>query len=491
MNRDAIFEHIDAHLDEHVAHIQRWVRQPSVSWDNLGVSDCAEVVAQSYRELGCQEVEIIDGRFHPGVWAYYDAGAPVTIHSYCMFDTRTVRREGWSHDPWGAELAPMGPHPKVLVGRGAMGAKGPYVAFLNALSSIIAVEGRLPVNIMFLAEGEEIMGSPTYRQFVERYRDRLRQVSASYCATSTQGADGTVNVGLGLKGMIVLQLTASGAAWGHGPKQTIHSSGGSLVDSPPFRLVQALATLTHPDGRGCVVDGMAELWDYRKPLTEDEQRLLAALAENAAGRDWREVLPVGGTGNVRELNTSLDGIEPLVTFLYGPTFNIAGLWSGFLGPNTSTGPFIVPGTASAMLDMRLVVETSPDEIIAMIRKHLDDRGFADIAIDVLAAYAHSQTSVQDPAVRAMLGTLDQWQAPVDIWPIQAGGGPWTAVPNAFGVPCLRGGVIGGGNGGATDEYLVIESGNKIAGLAEAEKFHADLLFNFARAATPAAVGSGA
>jgi acetylornithine deacetylase/succinyl-diaminopimelate desuccinylase-like protein len=161
MNRDAIHKHIDDNLDKHIAHIQRWVRQPSVSWDNLGVEECAEIVAQSYRDLGCQEVEIMQGRFHPGVWAYYDAGSPVTVHSYCMFDTRTVQKDGWSHDPWGAELVAKDPYPKVLVGRGAMGAKGPYVAFLNALKSIIEVEGTLPVNIMFLAEGEEIMGSPT------------------------------------------------------------------------------------------------------------------------------------------------------------------------------------------------------------------------------------------------------------------------------------------------------------------------------------------
>jgi hypothetical protein len=118
----------------------------------------------------------------------------------------------------------------------------------------------------------------------------------------------------------------------------------------------------------------------------------------------------------------------------------------------------------------------------MIRRHLDERGFSDIAIDVYAAFSHSQTSVAEPAVQATLQTLQEWQAPADIWPIQAGGGPWTAVPNAFGVPCLRGGVIGGGSGGATDEYLVIESGNKIAGLADAEKFHVDLLFNYARSA---------
>ncbi len=489
MNRDAIQRHIDERLDAHVEHIQRWVRQPSVSWDNLGVEACAEVVAESYRGLGCQEVEIIEGRFHPGVWAYYDAGAPATIHSYCMFDTRTVTPVGWTHDPWGAELVPMGPHPKALVGRGAMGAKGPYVAFLNALSSIVAVEGTLPVNVMFLAEGEEIMGSPTYNAFVERYRDRLADVSLSYCATGSQGADGLVNLGLGLKGMIVLQLTASGAAWGHGPKSTIHSSAASLVDSPPFRLAQALATLTDADGRGCAVDGLRDLWPYRKPLGHEERELLDALGARFAGRDWRDVLPVGGSGNVDALNGGTEGIEPLLTFLYGPTFNVAGLWSGFLGPNTATIPFIVPGSASAMLDMRLVVEESPDEIIAMIRRHLDERGFADIEIEVYAAFSHSQTSPSDPAIQAALRTLEAWGAPADVWPIQAGGGPWTAVPNAIGVPCLRGGAIGGGSGAAVDEYLVIESGNGIAGLADAEKFHVDLLFNVARAleAGPAAM----
>lgn len=118
----------------------------------------------------------------------------------------------------------------------------------------------------------------------------------------------------------------------------------------------------------------------------------------------------------------------------------------------------------------------------MIRRHLDDRGFSDIAIDVSAAFSHSQTSVAAPAIQAALRTLGEWDVPADIWPIQAGGGPWTAVPNAFGVPCLRGGVIGGGTSGAVDEYLIIESGNAIAGLADAEKFHVDLLFNYARSA---------
>lgn len=481
MNRDAIHRYIDANLDRHVAHVQQWIRQPSVSWDSIGVRECAEVVAQSYRNLGCQEVEIIEGKYHPGVWAYYDAGSPVTVHNYCMFDTRTVKPEGWKYDPFGAELVPMGPYPKVLVGRGATGAKGPYVAFLNALEAIIAVEGKLPVNIMFLAEGEEIMGSPTYREFVERYSDRLRNVCASYNPMSAQSG-GAVNVGLGLKGMIVLELSATGNAWGEGPAATIHSSAASLVHSPPFRLAQALATLTDPEGKGCKVPGIEKYWTYRKPLSPEERDLLQRLADGFKGKDWRDVLPVGGSANVQGLVGGTDGLNPLVNLLYGPTFNIAGLYSGFLGAGSATIPFIVPHKASAMLDMRMVVDASPEELIGALRDHLDRSGFPDIQIQVYAAYAHSQTPASHPYVGAVLQTLEQWGIRPDVWPIQPGGGPWTAVPNAFGVPCIRGGVIGGGGGGAVNEFMVIEGDGKVAGLADVEKYHVDLLYNFARAA---------
>ena len=480
MNRAAIHQYIDDHLAEHTAQIQAWVRQPSVSWDNLGVAACAELVAATYRELGCQEVEIIKGRFHPGVWAYYDAGAALTIHNYCMFDTRTVKPDQWSYDPWGATLAAIEPYGQVLVGRGALGAKGPYVAWLNALAAIIAVEGTLPVNIMFLAEGEEIMGSPSYRDFVGRYADRLQQVDASFCPSSTQTATGSVSIGLGLKGMIVVELTASGQSWGRGPAKTIHSAGAALVDSPPFRLAQALATLTDKAGTGCQVKGLEAVWAYRKPLTAEERELLDRLAKRNAGKDWRTVLPLGGAQNVPHIIGGLDGIEPLVNYLYGPTFNIAGLRSGFLGPETGTIPYIIPSQATATIDMRLVVEMPPEEVIGHLRQHLDAHGFTDIAIDVYAAFAHAQTSPTHPLVQAAVATLQQWQIEPVIWPIEAGGGPWTAVPNAFNVPCLRGAALGGGNRADIDEFMVIEGDGKVAGLADVEKYLVDLLYAYAQ-----------
>jgi len=478
MNREAIHRYIDENLEKHVSHIQKWVRQPSVSWDNLGMREAAELVAQSYRDLGCHEVEIIEGSYHPGVWAHYDAGAPLTVHNYCMIDTRTVQPEGWSYDPWGAELVQVGPYPRVLVGRGSMGAKGPYVAWLNALEAIIAVEGTLPLNIMFLAEGEEIMGSPSYAGLVERYAERLQQVDSSFCPASAQAANGTVSVGLGLKGMVVVELTASGASWSKGPANTVHSSVASLVDCPPFRLAQALSTLTDDEGRGCKVAGLEDLWDYRKPLAVDERELLETLAARAQGRDWRDVIPLGGAKNVSHVVGGMEGIEPLINYLYGPTFNIAGLRSGFLGPETSTIPYITPAQATATLDIRTVADRTPDEIVGALRQHLDSHGFSDIEIEVYAAFSHNQTPISDPGVQATLRTLRDWNVETQVWPIQAGGGPWTAVPNAFSVPCIRGGVIGGGGRGNIDEFMVIEGDGKVAGLADVEKYLVDLVYNF-------------
>jgi acetylornithine deacetylase/succinyl-diaminopimelate desuccinylase-like protein len=139
-----------------------------------------------------------------------------------------------------------------------------------------------------------------------------------------------------------------------------------------------------------------------------------------------------------------------------------------------------------MLDLRMVVELSPEEIVAFIRRHLDARGFGDIELAVLSAFGHAQTPPDHPAVGAVQDTLAAWGVETEVWPIQAAGGPWTAVPTACGVPMVRGGAIGGGGAGAgaVDEYLVIEGDGRVAGLADAEKFHVDLLDHLVRALAP-------
>ena len=439
----------------------------------------AELAAADLRALGCREVEVIEGRHHPGVWAWFDASADVTLHTYAMLDTRPAPASGWRFDPWGGTLDSMDGFPRVLVGRGALGAKGPFVAFLNALRSMVAVHGTLPVNLMVLAEGEEIMGSPSYPDFVERYRHRLQHVDASYCPTSSQLPGRRVSVGLGLKGMVVVELSVTGERWVGAPRRSVHSSAAGFVNGPPWRLAQALASLTGPDGTGCRVATLTSAWERAPEPSTAEAALLERLAEARSRQDLRDALPLGGQDNVVLDRATLDD-EALRRFLYGPTFNVAGLRSGFIGPGTGTEPFSVPSKATATLDVRSVSDLPPEAIVAALRDHLDAHGFEDVELDVLAAFDHHRTDPAHRMVRGLTATLErQGYRPV-VWPIQAGGGPWTAVPRAFDVPCVRGAVPGGGRLGV-DEYLVTEGDERVAGLAETERCHAEALVAVAAA----------
>src|SRR4029078_13542082 len=106
------------------------------------------------------------------------------------------------------------------------------------------------------------------------------------------------------------------------------------------------------------------VWQRRKPLGGWETKLLDEIARRAAGKDWGDALALGGAAHVKEVNGGLEGMDPLVNSLYGPTFNIAGLRSGFLGAETGTIPFIVPDRATATLDIRMVLDLSAERLIA-------------------------------------------------------------------------------------------------------------------------------
>ena len=174
--RQDIHDHIVLHRESHLERVRSFMAQPSVSQENHGVEECASLLQSYFQELGCNESEIAETPGLPAVWAYYDAGAPRTLAVYSYFDTNVVG-EGWEHNPYDAVVTTRSPFKKVLFGRGA-GNKGTFIAFLNALFSIKQVMGNLPVNLMFLSEGEEFVGSGHIPMLIERYRDHLEGADA-------------------------------------------------------------------------------------------------------------------------------------------------------------------------------------------------------------------------------------------------------------------------------------------------------------------------
>jgi acetylornithine deacetylase/succinyl-diaminopimelate desuccinylase-like protein len=464
----AVYDYIDANTDRHLDAIQRWLRQPSISAQNIGVTDMAEMLRGDLDDMGFSEAEIVPTDGHPGVWGYYDAGADKTLVVYLMYDVQPVNPEDWDSPPFEARLVDheLG---KVLMARGATNQKGPQRAFLNALESIIAVNGTLPVNIMIAAEGEEELGSPNYYQVVDKYFDRLQSADGVLFPFNSQRPDGNISVILGVKGILYVEMTATGGDWGGPANAEIHGSYKALVDSPVWRLIKALDSLTSPDGNTILVPGY---YEGILPPTEEESLLINAGIEQRNDVQLQEMLGVS-----RWIDDKM-GNDAIVELLYQPSLNIDGIWGGYTGEGTKT---ILPHTASAKVDSRLPPGLDPDEALRKIRDFLDSNGFEDIAIKKMGSYPASQTSVSAPAVQAALSVFKKHADGVTVQPRIAGSAPFYQFTDRLGLPLVPAGLGFGTGAHAPNEIMLIEprDGVPVAGLADIEKAYVDFIYALA------------
>ncbi|MEW5916127.1 MAG: M20/M25/M40 family metallo-hydrolase [Gemmatimonadota bacterium] len=471
-NHPATYAHIDANLGKHVANMQRWVRQRSVSAQNDGIQQMARLVEADLKALGFKETALVPTSGHPSVWGFYDAGAPKTLAVYMMYDVQPVEPTGWSVDAFAGQIVdrPLG---RVLMARGATNQKGPQRAFLNALDAIIATQKTLPVNLMVIAEGEEELGSLHFPEAIEKYADRLRAASGVFFPFNSQDPKGDVTVNLGVKGILYFELEAKGGPNGGPGRAEIHGSYKAIVDAPAIRLAQAIASLTTPDGNTIVVPGY---YDAIRQPSEEEQRLVNGMAPGwtASEADMRQAF------GVEKWIDGKSGTESLMEYLFTTTLNVDGIWSGYTGVGMKT---ILPHIATAKLDSRLVPNQHPDSALALIRKHLDATGFSDVTVRKMSGYPPAQTSVSAPLVQAAISVYNKHGFNTAVIPRLAGSAPYYLFTDVLKLPMVMGGIGYGSGAHAPDEFMVIEpaAGSKIAGLAQVEKFYVDLLYALAAA----------
>jgi acetylornithine deacetylase/succinyl-diaminopimelate desuccinylase-like protein len=468
----AVYDYLAEHSAAHLAELQRWVRQRSISAQNDGVLEMAQLLADDLKALGFDEVTLVPSAGHPGVWGYYDAGAERTLAVYMMYDVQPVNEEDWRSPPFEGAVVDheLG---RVLMARAATNQKGPQRAFLNAVAALRAVEGELPVNLMLLAEGEEELGSPNFPDIVARYADRLRTADGVVFPFNSQSPAGDVNVFLGVKGIVYFELEAVGTAAG-GPQQAeIHGSYKAITDAPAWRLVQALASLTSRDGNTITVPGY---YDAIRPPTEEEIWVFNGTVPGwtAAEAAQREAL-----GVARWID-GIEGRDALARYTFDTTLNIDGIWGGYTDEGVKT---ILPHKATAKLDSRLVPGQTPDGALALIRAHLDAQGFDDILVRKLSGYPPAQTSIDKPLVQATLGVYRKHGITPGVSVRIAGSAPYYVFTD-LGLPLVAAGLGHGSGAHAPNEYMVIEprAGSGIAGLPQIEAFYVDLLH--ALAVTP-------
>jgi acetylornithine deacetylase/succinyl-diaminopimelate desuccinylase-like protein len=466
---DAVYAHIDANTAAHVEQLRRWVRQQSVSAQNRGIREMAELLAADLRGLGFKDVAIVKTSGHPGVFGYYDAGAPKTLVVYMMYDVQP-EESGWSVPAFDGALVErdLG---RVLMARGATNQKGPQRAFLNAVDSILKTRATLPVNLMVVAEGEEELGSPNYGQVIDQYEARMKAAHGVFFPMNSQDLSGAVALPLGVKGILSLELSARGGPQGGPKKAEIHSSLKAIVDAPAWRLAHALSTLTTPDGNTVLVPGYYDA--IRQPNLE-EQRLVNGMLKNAAGRE--EVMK--RSFGVDRFIDDLKGRPLVARWLFTTTININGLFSGYAGEGMKT---ILPHAATARLDSRLVPNQTPAGQLALLKRHLAAKGFSDVEVRQLSGYPPAQSSVEDAFVRAVIGVFNKHGVTPSVAPRLAGSAPYYIFTDRLKLPMVMGGMGHGSGAHAPDEYMVIEPkpGSRIAGLAALEKYYVDVLYALA------------
>lgn len=346
-------EHAHAHHDAYMAGFVELLRIPSVSADPAYKADierCADWIVAEMQRIGFNNCRKIPTAGHPVVYGdWLEAGADKpTVVIYAHYDVQPV-------DPlnlWGTPPFEPDFRDGRLYARGAEDDKSGVWLNLKALESILAVDGRLPVNVKLIFEGEEESGSPHMQPFVAASKDLLAGDLLILCDGGFEKEQPTI-VYTG-RGIVGADVTVTG------PDHDIHSGAYGGIVHNPLHVVGKIVASFHDD------DGRIQLpgyYDTVKALSDDELANLDKawaltgeqfLAQSGAKHFWADamgMIPVRGTAL--------------------PTLEVNGIWGGYQGPGTKT---VIPSKAGVKVTMRLVNDQNPDEIAKMFTNYV--MGFA-------------------------------------------------------------------------------------------------------------------
>jgi acetylornithine deacetylase/succinyl-diaminopimelate desuccinylase-like protein len=463
MGIERIYQHIDDNFDAHLERTRKVVRQPSISADGTGMPEMAEMVADLIREAG-GEAEVVATPGFPIVYGEIQVGAPRTLLVYGMYDVQPVEGEQWSvSDPFGGQVVDLPGFGPSLVNRGVFNSKGPLAHFFNALESFRALGEPYPVNLKFMVEGEEELGSPSLPGFVAENRERL-SADFAYFPFYAQDQNGKPIMYLGVKGPLFMDLIARGGEWGGPTSRGIHGSNAVWFHNPAWTLIHALASMFTPDQKHILIDG---IYDDTVPPSGEDEELLARLTDTFTPETEL------AENDVRRFKYDLTGVDLVRKYLYQPTLNIDGIISGYTAEGSSKA--LIPHEARALVDIRMVPNMAPERTVQLVRDHLDRHGFGDkIEVVVHDVYEPAKTGLKgNTAAEALVKTYRDLGYEPEIWPNLAGSAPLYLFTKVLGIPVVLGGLGHGGRPHSPDEYATL------AGMRLCEKSVASLLANLA------------
>lgn len=408
-------------------------RMPSVAARGTGMRATAEAVEQLMQRAGAGTRTFKIGSGFPVVFGECGAG-PRCFLVYGHYDVQPVGQlTSWTSGPFAATIIDG-----KIYARGAANSKGDLVARLAAVEAYQKSFGKLPVCLRFIVSGEDSIGSPSIFRFATEQADLLRAEGCIWDDGYKDSQERLV-ISLGFKGITFLELRV------HGARADLHSKWGAIVPNPAWRLVQALATVTSPKGV-ITIDGFSS---YVAPISAEDAEALKniSLDEAELKHEFR----------ISNWLRGMRGHTLVKEHVFGPTCTICGIQTG----HTEAGPkTVLPSTAMARLDFRLVPDLTPELVCELLRKHLDVRGFQDIEIIELGSSPLAKSSAQSSVARAAIESAPEiYGAEPIIYPLDPSSGPVGAIcgVNDPATPVVSFGTsYEGSNPHGQDENLRIE-----------------------------------
>ncbi|MDD1777624.1 MAG: M20/M25/M40 family metallo-hydrolase, partial [Candidatus Helarchaeota archaeon] len=378
-----------------ITRLKELVRIPSVSAEGKGIECADTLITLLQKEIGFKARKVHTSG-SPVVYAEKNVGAPTTLLFYNHYDVQPVDPlSDWQSPPFEATL-----RDGKLYGRGVSDNKGNIVARIFAIKAYQSVFGTLPLNIKFVIEGQEEIGSPYLHEFVGT-NPALAQADFCIWEDGHRDADGNQQIWLGVKGILYLNVAITTA------KRDIHSSWGGVVENPAWDLVWLLNSLKTPDQR-IQIEGF---YDTVQAPTAAELANLEAIPFNTKAyyEDFgiKQFLQTGSA-----LKTA---------YYYAPSLSIDGLTCGYQGPGDKT---IIPAEAKAKIDFRLVPNQDPDDLLAQFKSHLQKHHFDNVRITSHHGYPPARAPFTSPYLKIIGETGKQiYGHPLVVHPTSAGSGP--------------------------------------------------------------------
>jgi acetylornithine deacetylase/succinyl-diaminopimelate desuccinylase-like protein len=449
-----LVEHIESRRDSHLTELCEFLRIPSVSAKSehkKDVEKAANWVADKLSAAGFKTVQVVPTPLHPLVYAEsLEAPGKPTVLFYGHYDVQPAE----PLDLWTSPAFEPAVRNGNLFGRGTADDKGQVHIHIKALESLQKVNGKFPINIKVLIEGEEEVGSVSLWDYVQKHKEKLK-ADALVVSDTSMLARGVPSITYGLRGLDYFQIEITG------PARDLHSGVyGGAVPNPLTILTELFAKLHDKDFRVTVpgfYEGVAK-------ISAAERKALNALPWKK--RDFERA--VGASGYAGE-----KGFTIVERLWVRPTLELNGIWGGYQGEGAKT---VIPSKACAKFSTRLVPNQDPHKIVARVQKHIRKLlpKSVECKFEVLSIGKPWTAPFQAPIFAKAQGALEKGFGKKAVFIREGGSIPFvTQMHDTFKVPCV---LIGFGlpdeNAHAPDEHIALE--NYFGGIKAIAHFYEDL-----------------